>query len=449
MKKLIPLILLALLSCQKYETWDSLVSGIQFKPTDNVLRYELSVSLKKQCKWSVELREKGSDNWRVMPGNVIMFILPETTYEYRVHVSNLYSEAEEFTTGALPDEVPSFTLDVDNGTPDTGYLMQTKESAPGYVTFCDMQGRVVWYQSFPEDGVRCSHYVPEQGKIALLLGHKTEQASTGAHRPKYGRRIVVMDLAGNCSTDFLTTADNTEFPHHEIKLMPDGNIITVEAVRKMVDIPESGYSDLEIWGDGYVILSPEGKRISDWNIFGELDVAENASWLYPEEYQYDLVHANSVSWDADGNYYMTFHYITEIWKIDGKNGKVLYRLGEHGNLKLDVPYAEGGFHAVIPLEADKFLVNNNARGAGAQTHAQIYQVDTETMSATRLLNVANKPEYSVYTGGNVELLPDGKTLHFDSTGPKSSVFMDLEGNILKVFRREDTSYRAFYFPDLP
>ena len=258
-----------------------------------------------------------------------------------------------------------------------------------------------------------------------------------------------MDLAGNCSTDFLTTADNTEFPHHEIKLMPDGNIITVEAVRKLVDIPESGYSDLEIWGDGYVILSPEGKRISDWNIFGELDVAENASWLYPEEYQYDLVHANSVSWDADGNYYMTFHYITEIWKIDGKNGKVLYRLGEHGNLKLDVPYAEGGFHAVIPLEADKFLVNNNARGAGAQTHAQIYQVDTETMSATRLLNVANKPEYSVYTGGNVELLPDGKTLHFDSTGPKSSVFMDLEGNILKVFRREDTSYRAFYFPDLP
>ena len=70
------------------------------------------------------------------------------------------------------------------------------------------------------------------------------------------------------------------------------------------------------------------------------------------------------------------------------------------------------------------------------------------MTARRTLNVANKPEFSVYTGGNVELLPDGKTLHFDSTGPKTSVFTDLDGNTLKVIRRKDNSYRAFYFDNL-
>lgn len=40
-----------------------------------------------------------------------------------------------------------------------------------------------------------------------------------------------MDLAGNCSTDFLTTADNTEFPHHEIKLMPDGKTLHFDSTR--------------------------------------------------------------------------------------------------------------------------------------------------------------------------------------------------------------------------
>ena len=66
--------------------------------------------------------------------------------------------------------------------------------------------------------------------------------------------------------------------------------------------------------------------------------------------------------------------------------------------------------------------------------------------STDFLTTADNTEFPHH---EIKLMPDGKTLHFDSTGPKSSVFMDLEGNILKVFRREDTSYRAFYFPDLP
>lgn len=429
-------------------TYANSVSEAELSPTENVLRYDVQLQLSRKCSPIILVRESGTSDWNAMPGTTIMFLLPETEYEWCVKVGETYGPVAYFTTGELPEEVPVFTVeDFDGKGPQEGYLMQMKESAPGYITFCDMQGRVLWYESF-EDGVRCAHFDPDQRKIAVLEGYKIMESTTGAWRPRYGDKIITLSLDGKRLSEFKTSAENSEYPHHEIKLTPEGNIIAVEAVIEDVDLYGTGTDIRDIWGDGYVVLTPEGKRLADWNIFSELDVVEEASWLNPYDYQYDLVHANSVSWDSEGNYYMTFHYIAEIWKIDAKTGKVLYRLGEHGNLSLDVPYAEGGFHAVVPLAPDKFLVNNNGRGAEAVTHAQIYEVDPVAMTAKRTLNVANKPEYSVYTGGNVEILPDGETLHFDSTGPKVSVFTDLEGNVLKVFHREDNSYRAFYFDRL-
>lgn len=442
--------LLLTLSCAKEynPTYDECVSSVSLSATDNVLRYSVDVTLKGKCEPVACVRQSGETEWRTMPGTTIMFLLPDTEYEWCVKVGDTYGPSDTFTTGSIPEEVPVFTVEEFDGKgPQEGYLMQSKESAPGYITFCDMKGRVVWYERF-DDGIRCAYFDPDQKKIAVLEGYKTLEATTGVWRPRYSDKVIVMSIEGTRLSEFKTTEETTEYPHHEIKLTPEGNVIVVEAVVRYIDLFGTGTADMDIWGDGYAVLTPEGKRLSDWSIFGELDVVENADWLSPTDYQYDLVHANSVSWDSEGNYYMTFHYIAEIWKVNGKTGEVLYRLGEHGNLDLDVPYAEGGFHAVVPLAPDKFLVNNNGRGVGAVTHAQIYEVDPVAMTAKRTLNVANKPEYSVYTGGNVELLPDGKTLHFDSTGPKVSVFTDLDGNVLKVFHREDNSYRAFYFEKL-
>lgn len=453
MKKYLPIILLLLAAgCQKEDplTYDDFIESVSIAPTGNALRFQVEVSTKRDCSPIVEVREKGTENWRSMPGLTALFLYPETEYEYRVRVGELAGEPASFSTGELPTEVPAYTLDVDNGGPRDGYLMFAKENAPGYITFTDMQARVVWYERFEDEGVRCMHYDRAQGKIAVLAGHKDEEASTEMHRPRYGQHLYVIDLEGHLLSSFPTTSMYSEYPHHEVKLMPDGNLITVEAAIDFFDLSSvGGDSHADVWGDGYVILSPEGKRIKSWNVFAALDLPHNMDWLNPVLYQYDLVHANSVTWDSNGDYYMTFHYISEIWKIDGKTGEVVYRLGRHGNLTLDGEYASGGFHAVIPLAPDKFLVNNNGAAMGDPTNAQVYEVNPATMTARRTLNVPSPKGYSSTNGGNVEILPDGQTLLFNITQSKATVLTDMEGHLLKAFGRKNTSYRAFYFDALP
>ena len=453
MRKILPLLLLlAAFSCEKnrQELYEDYIASVRLLPTENALRYRLDIVTAKDCNPVVEVRSSGSDAWKAMPGTTILGLYPETEYEYRVRVGELTGDPGRFTTGPLPEEVPSYTVELDNGGPDEGYILYAKENAPGYLVFTDMQARVVWYERFEDEGVRCMHYDPAQGKIAVLTGHKDEEATTAMHRPRYGQHLYLIDLDGKRLAAIPTTAEHSEFPHHEAKLMPDGNLITVEAVIDYYDLSEMGGSaHADVWGDGYVILSPEGRRLSSWSNLPALDVMANADWLDPVLYQYDLVHGNSVSWDENGDFYLTYHYIAEVWKVDGKTGQVLYRLGPHGNLDLDGPYAEGGFHAVIPLAPDKFLVNNNGAKYGDPTHAQIYEVDPVAMTARRTLNVPTPEGFTSTTGGNVEILPDGETLLFNLTQVRSVVITDFEGRPLKVFGRKNTSYRAFYFPTLP
>ena len=451
MKKLLPiLLLLAVSACERTRpaSFEDYVTSVTLRPTDNALRYQVDIVTARDCEPQVEVRQEGTDRWKTMPGRTLLFLYPETAYAYRVRVGELTGEPVSFTTGALPEEVPSYTVDLDQGGPEEGYLLYAKENAPGYLVFTDMQARVVWYERFEDEGVRCMHFVPAQGKIAVLSGHKDETASTAMHRPRYGQHLYLIDLEGNRLASIPTTASHTEFPHHEAKLMPDGNLLTVEAVIGYYDLSGVGGSArADVWGDGYVILSPDGRRIASWSCLPALDVMANLSWLDPVLYQYDLVHGNSVSWDENGDFYLTYHYISEVWKVDGRTGKVLYRLGEHGNLSLDGPYASG-FHAVVPLSPDRFLVNTNGARYGEPTRAQIYEVDPVRMTARRVFDVQAPEGFTSTTGGNVEFLPDGKSLLFNVTQARSLVITDLEGRPLKVYGRKNTSYRAFYFADV-
>lgn len=450
MKRFLPILLLALaVSCQKPATYEDYISSVTVEPTENALRFKVEIGQKRECTPVVEVRAEGSETWTAMPGRTAMFLYSETNYEARVRVGELTGDPILFTSGSLPAETPAYTVEIDNGGPKEGYMLYAKENAPGFLCFTDMQGKVIWYERFEGEGVRCMHYDPSQGKIAVLAGHKDEEASTSMHRPRYGQHLYVIDLEGNRLSSLPTTAEFSEFPHHEAKLMPDGNILTVEATIGYYDLSsEGGSSNADVWGDGYVILSPEGRRLASFDCLPALDLPNNMDWLNPVLYQYDLIHANSVSWDENGDFYMTFHYIGEIWKINGKTGKVAYRLGRHGNLNLDGEYATGGFHAVVPLAPDKFLVNNNGPKMGDPTNAQIYEVDPVAMTARRTMSIPSPKGYSSTNGGNVEILPDGKTILFNITQSRACVFTDMEGNLLKVITRAGTSYRAFYFERL-
>ncbi len=435
---------IALASCGRSvspEGFADFAASVVAWETENPLRVAVDIVFVNPCQYRIvywkngETTPKKTEVYSTGGGRerrILKMLYPETTYTMKVEINGKHdSQTLSFTTGAIPAEVPVYQVLLDEGGPSEGYLLQWQATSPGYLTFCDMKGRVVWYEVF-DQAVRHVYYDPSRKEFAVLTGFRD-----GVNSKQFQRlcdRILVVNLDGKRIIDWTASAENVPYPHHDIKILPDGNILFFNAVEK------DG-----LWGDGFTITDREGKVLKEWDIFGTLDPSSD-SWLDTETFGYDLVHGNSVNWDAEGNYYVTLNRYSELWKIDGNSGKVLWRFGEHGDLDFGGDWPLGGLHSAVPLEPDRVLVYNNGGGDNPHSRAQIYKVSGGAASLE--LDTAVDTEYSSKDRSNVELLPDGKTLMFASTLARKCVFTDLEGKPLKVISRTGIAYRSHYFEDV-
>ena len=439
MKKFAVILLSAALfvACNTKPSLEPLVINVE--PTDNVLRFKVNTSRDA----SVEVRKKDSGEWVRMPGGMAVLLYPETEYECRAVAGDVLSNTVSFTTGTIPEEVPTYDLTVNNGGPTSGYLMQWKENDPGYITIADVYGNVVWYHRF-EVGIRCADYDIATHRICAITGAK--QIEPDMMTPRPATTVNVVDLFGNEILNIETSAQTVEYPHHEAKWTPDGNnMLFVSHNCHTMDLTSLGLgSDVKVWGDEIIETDIYGKPVWRWDVLDHLNVLEAADYL-PMNKTYDLIHMNCASKDSEGNYYTSLLWIKELWKIDGKTGEVLYRIGPHGDVNVEGGYAVGGFHSIVVLEPDKFIVNNNSETMSTPTYAKIYEVDPVSKTAKVTMNVPLDAEYTSTTGGNAQVLSDGKTVMFDSGQGKCCAFVDMEGNILRIIKRQNTSYRAFYF----
>ena len=444
----------ALLSCTREAapSVSDYLERVTLAPTGNALRYTVALTFSKAATYSLQYRRAGGTEWSgTQPRTAevgenrcpLMFLYPSTAYEYRVRIGDgLFSDVQTFTTGAIPPEVPVYDVTVDAGGPSEGYLLQWQATRPGWLTFCDMEGKVVWYESF-EQAVRHVYFDPGQGRIAVLTGFR--EGANSAKLQRLCDRIIAIDLEGNRLVKWTASDENVRYPHHDIKLMPDGNLLLFNNVVRTFDLSSlGGGTEVPVYGEGFTILTPDGEVVRRWDVFDELDPVRD-TYLDAVALDYDLLHGNSVNWDGNGDFYITLNRHSELWKIDGKTGKVLYRVGEHGNVQLDAPFPVGGLHAAVPLAPDRILCYNN--GAG-QSRGQVYRVDPAALTATLELDVVLPAEYSSADRSNVELLPDGRTLLFASTLARACIFTDLDGNILKVVSRTGIAYRSHWFPEV-
>ena len=459
MKRLFYLIgiVMLLVACQKEQSSATFLAGVQVREAANALRIPIDLSFGKPCSYQVEYWQKEAPSISGTTGVyesagghesvTVMFVYPNTVYEYRVKImadgKEYYSGTEEFRTGSIPVGVPEYTLASTYPTqPIPGYIMQFQASEPGYITFCDTDGKVVWYEKV-ELAVRQASYDPATKTLAMNLGFKYGETNQQFYR--LAKKIVVMDLEGNRSVDIETGPDNVEFAHHEIKRMPDGNYAMLCNVTKEFDLTSlGGKANTTVYGDGLKIMTPDFKRVLwEWDCFSELNPLTD-SYLDPVTKSTDLIHANSIGWDSEGNLYYTINHLSELWKIDRTTGKVLYRVGEHGNLNMDEKFYASGLHAAEPLSPNKVLCLDNGTEDGV-SRAIVYEANADAGVARASLSVRFPAEFCTRNRGNVQLIRDGSMLFFGSTTGYACVFTDLDGNVLKVLKRTGVSYRSYYF----
>lgn len=461
-KVLCPLLLLAFIfaACSKDEDGEAapaeLIRAITVAAqADNTLRIEVNLDFKKAVSYQIEYWKAGDEaSTRTTTFSdlvttdkcTLLLLKAQSEYNFRVHArtDNQYTSSQvyKFTTGIVPSRVPTMSLLDDKMTQAMpGYLLITKNEKPGAVIMTDTEGEIVWYQLF-DDPVRVATFDTLTQTISCIIG-------PNSYQPFAGKRAYVTDLYGNVLLD----KDIEQLmPHHEIKRLPDGDLLLVHFTPKKFDLTaQGGAKDQTVNGDGLMLMDIQGNIKWQWDCFTEVNPADDPKIMGKIEildmnYVDDWLHANSADRDKEGNYYITFNLTSELWKIDGKTGKVIYRLGKTGNVDMPQDAFMQGVHNVTALSPNQVMVFDNSQ----QLHFSrglTFSVDDATRKATLTQQITLSPEYGSAFQGSVQQLPDDLYL-FGATMSNTILFTDSKGDIMRSLKTMNQSYRTQYIPKI-
>lgn len=425
-----------------------LIKSVDVRASDtNALRMNVTLEFKKDVRYQIEYWKaedlktvhKTELSAKLKSDNkTLIFLEASSEYNFRVLVTTETEHAESktytFRTGNLPGNIHTYNVVLDEMTTElNGYVLVSKRDAPGFMTLIDTKGNIVWYESIPA-GVRVVNFDSRNNTFTAITG-------TSKTKGFAGNGILVIDLYGNRILD----KDISEiYPHHDSRLLPNGDIILVNYVPETYDLSRYGGSTEEtVWGDGYTVMDIKGNIKYQWSVFDEISPLDDPNVMTTKE---DWVHANAVNYDEAGNYYMTFNHLSQLWKIDPNTGKVLYRLGPGGNVDMpEIDYANG-IHTPYLLAEDKIELFDNGKSRG-YSRMLVYDVNESVKKATATLKVNFPNEYSSQFRSNAKRIKDDLII-FGSSGASAIIFTNLEGKPLRIISTTYSPYRAEYIEEI-
>jgi len=453
-------IILCLGSCDSDNSDDPLVEGVSIKSLDasisssNALRAEIKVGFTDATNYKIEYWETKDESTKKITKSyeggenssaTLLILKAATEYSYCIiYNGDKKSEIKTFTTNTAPVSIPKHDLYINDIEEDfPGYILSYNRNTPGSVYLMDTKGNLVWYELVKE-GVLVANLDARTNRIYMLTGPTSQSYAYN------GQYVKVIDLFGNTilSKDLTTIPELVDRQiHHECRPLPDGSIIMVSYVDREFDLRAQGGTEKEIVkGDGYVIMNIEGNITKLWDCFDELNPADDPKIMSNRT---DWLHANSINYDAEGNYYMTFNTLSQLWKIDAKTGEVKYRVGKDGTVEIPDEGKANGMHCANPHSPDEVLIIDNARNENEGSRAIMYKVNTGQKSADITLNSELPQEYSSPNRSNVQKINDNM-LVFGSGTARLILFTDCQAKakVLRAISTPQIFYRVEYIPSI-
>ena len=196
-------------------------------------------------------------------------------------------------------------------------------------------------------------------------------------------------------------------------------------------------------------MTPKGEIVKTWSCFDHLNPIDYPN-IAQKKIKEDWIHANSIDQDSEGNYYMTTNRDSELWKINGKTGELMYRVGENGTIKPTEKLLSHGIHCAIVQAPNEVLVIDNARNNQfTGSRALIYKVNEQMKTVSVPLEVALPKGMSSGTRSNVQFIDNQHVLFALST--QKQVLITNRSTPLEIKRTLSlpyTFYRVTYIPTI-
>jgi arylsulfate sulfotransferase len=278
---------------------------------------------------------------------VLLNIVPNTSYSFQVvtveeGVKNT-SKEYQFQSGELPMWLQEqFKASVSApellpGEFKEGFMLLNKRETPGIAYIVDYKGRLRWYHMVDGTGFKVIHFTQDTSIISIL-GKSDEPTS-------YGSEILEINLSGDTLLHLKKgQGDFTSTIHHEILKKNKDEIVTLFVDRRIMDLGPAGGSKKDtVNGDGILIMDRNGKKIWQWSVFDVLNPFDDPQLLKNKK---DWMHANSLNYDKDSNYLISFYNNGQIWKIHSRTGQIMWKMGRGGNIALPAECDFTQTHAV-------------------------------------------------------------------------------------------------------
>jgi arylsulfate sulfotransferase len=448
-------VLLALASCSKNQ--DNVITNISIGThSNNELKIQIDVTTNTEAEVYVEY-------WREATGSkgkmkslttsrgekhslVLCSISPDTKYNYQVvtiqddvkNTSKLYT----FKSRRLPEwlqkqfkaNCPKPELLPENF--KKGFMLLSKRETPGVAYIVDYKGNLRWYHTVEDTGFKVTHFTNDQ-TILSILGTNDEPTS-------YGSEILEINLQGDTLTHIKKgQGDFKQVIHHEIIKKSTNEIVTLFVDERITDLSSIGGKKKDtINGDGIIIFDKKGKQLWKWSVFDDLNPMKDKALLKTKK---DWMHANSLNYDKDGNFIISFYNNGQIWKVDAKTGKVIWKLGKGGTMSMPSNCNFSQAHAAHINEEGSLMFFDNGV-AKKQSSVFAFKLD-EKGNAIKLDYQVKLPKEIYNDRMGSAYMIDKETILCCCSKRHITVLTNKKGVLLWALESEIPPYRVKFIPE--
>jgi hypothetical protein len=260
---------------------------------------------------------------------VVLGLRPSITYRIVVEVAGpggrAGSEPLPFATGSLPESLNRVSITT-SGAGGAG-LNLTSIVVPGAGVFAlafDSVGTIRWYRRFEGNDPFPGELKRQgNGNFTLYRGGSTGVEKVPGH-------YVEFTPVGD-SVRAIAVSPPRYLDNHDLWITsgPDGGerFHFFSYDHRSSDLrPIGGAADVSLAGHQLVRLRADGSTEFEWNAWDHLTFEE---WIEPprpgpaDSTGRDFDHPNSLAFDRDGNYLVSFRNLAQVMKIDAETGAIL------------------------------------------------------------------------------------------------------------------------------
>jgi len=385
-----------------------------------------------------------------------------TKYNFNVVVKKnslkTYSKTYNFSTNKKVPWVPYYRdADSISNVNFNGYLHFHSRQIPGYMFLTNGEGKMASYYK-NEDNFKVSKWTNKETLLGILSNDTLHFTN--------GKKIVEYDKFGNLVLEIETGKDNIEHSfHHEVDLDEKGNIMALVYDYKIMDLSHVGGQKRDtIKGDGIMVYNHKKEVVWRWSVFDVKNPLEDETILKSKK---DWLHANALFKDKHGDYYISFRNISQVWKINGKTGALIWKLGGvDGDFEMPEDAVFSGQHNIRINDNNELVLLDNGnlrfKPGYKQDSNRIKLLDINAGSQSRLLTLALDTiqkkvrtkdivlfpkKYFTHSQGSAEYINDSLVV-FCSTNTNRIVFTNKRGEVLGNMPLEYSTYRVQYLKEM-